>query len=203
MQITAGGNAQAFDKLPVADTMTDVTLLLERLQQGDSVAADELAPLVYSELHRVAVAKMARERAGHTLQATALVHEAWLRLGVGVFANRAHFFGAAAEAMRRILVDRARRKMCEKGGGKVEHVDVDEVEIAAPVGNEEEVLAVNEALDQFAALYPEKAELVKLRYFVGLTFEEAAGLLGISPTAAKREWVFARGWLHRRIVAGV
>ena len=182
--------------------MTDITFLLQRLQQGDPVAADELAPLVYSELHHLAAAKMARERAGQTLQATALVHEAWLRLGNGVFANRAHFFGAAAEAMRRILVDRARRKMAEKGGGHVEHVDIDAVEIAAPVGNEEEVLAVHEALEQLAALHPQKAELVKLRYFVGLTFEEVAGLLGISPTAAKREWEYARGWLHRKITAG-
>ena len=182
--------------------MNDVTVILQRLQQGDSVAAAELAPLVYSELHRMAAGRMARERGGHTLQATALVHEAWMRLGDGVFASRAHFFGAAASAMRQILVDRARRKLSGKGGGKVEHVDIDEIEIAGPAGNEEEILAVNEALDQLAAVHPQMAELVKLRYFVGLTFEEVAELMGISATSAKREWEYARGWLHRKITAG-
>ena len=180
--------------------MNDVTLLLLRLQQGDSGAANELAPLVYSELRRLAAAKMARERHGHTLQPTALVHEAWLRLDDQRFENRAHFFGAAAEAMRRILVERARRKLREKRGGNVEHVDIDDVEIATPMGNEEEALAVNEALDQLAALHPQKAELVKLRYFVGLPFEEVAEVMGISLTTAKRDWAYARGWLHRKIV---
>jgi RNA polymerase sigma factor (TIGR02999 family) len=182
--------------------MSEVTRLLHRLQKGDSMAAGELAPLVYSELRRLAVAKMARERGGQTLQPTSLVHEAWLRLGDGVFANRAHFFGAAAEAMRRILVDRARRKLREKRGGNVEHVDIDDVEIAAPVGNEEETLAVNEALEQLAAHDPMKAELVKLRYFVGFSFEETAEVLGVSVTTAKREWAYARAWLHRKIMAG-
>ena len=181
--------------------MTEVTVLLQRLRDGDSVAADELAPLVYSELHRLAAGRMAREREGHTLQATALVHEAWLRLGDGVFANRAHFFGAAASAMRQILVDRARRKLSKKAGGRTDHVDIDEIEIAAPVGNEEEVLSVNEALDQLAAVHPQLAELVKLRYFVGLTFDEVAELMGMSATSAKRDWDYARGWLHRRITA--
>jgi RNA polymerase sigma factor (TIGR02999 family) len=181
--------------------MSEVTVLLQRLRQGDSVAADELAPLVYSELHRLAAGRMARERDGHTLQATALVHEAWLRLGDGEFSNRAHFFGAAASAMRQILVDRARRKLSQKAGGRAEHVDIDEIEIAAPVGNEEEVLAVNEALEQLAGVHPQLAELVKLRYFVGLTFEEVAELMGLSTTSAKREWEYARGWLHRRITA--
>lgn len=183
--------------------MSDVTRLLQAINGGDSGATGQLAPLVYSELRQLAAAKMAREQSGHTLQATALVHEAWMRLGDGVFASRAHFFAAAAEAMRRILVERARRKSREKrGGGDVEHVDVDEVEIAAPVGNEEETLAVNEAIDQLAALHPQKAELVKLRYFAGLSFEEVAELMGISVTTAKREWAYARGWLHRKIVAG-
>lgn len=182
--------------------MTDVTVLLQRLKQGDATAADELAPLVYSELRRLASARMAHEHAGNTLQATALVHEAWLRLGDGGFENRAHFFGAAASAMRQILVDRARRKLSVKGGGSVQHVDVDAFEIAAPVGNAEEVLAVHEALDQLAAAHPKKAELVKLRYFVGLTFEEVADVMGTSATSAKREWDYARGWLHRRITAG-
>ena len=131
--------------------MDDITHILHRLHNGDSIAADELAPLVYTELRRMAAAKMAREKPGQTLQATALVHEAWLQLGDGAFANRAHFFGAAASAMRQILVDRARRKLSGKGRGQAEHVDIDEVEIAAPTGNEEEVLAVNEALDQLAA----------------------------------------------------
>ena len=135
------------------------------------------------------------------MQATALVHEAWMRLGDGVFANRAHFFGAAASAMRQILADRARRKLAAKRGGNVVHVDIDDIEFAAPVGNEEEVLAVHEALDQLAAVHPQKAELVKLRYFVGLTFEEVADLLGISATSAKREWEYARSWLHRKITA--
>jgi RNA polymerase sigma factor (TIGR02999 family) len=182
--------------------MTEVTLLLQRMQQGDTVAADELARLVYVELRQLAAAKVARERSGHSLQATSLVHEAWMRLGDAAFANRAHFFGAAAEAMRRILVERARRKLREKRGGNAEHVDIDTVEIAAPVGNEEEALAVNEALDQLAAVHPQKAELVKLRYFIGLPFEEIAEIMGISLTTAKREWAYARGWLHRKIVAG-
>ena len=124
-----------------------------------------------------------------------------MRLGDGVFANRAHFFGAAASAMRQILADRARRKLAAKRGGNVVHVDIDYIEFAAPVGNEEEVLAVHEALDQLAAVHPQKAELVKLRYFVGLTFEEVADLLGISATSAKREWEYARSWLHRKITA--
>jgi RNA polymerase sigma factor (TIGR02999 family) len=181
--------------------MTDVTHLLQRLHQGDSAAAEELAPLVYSELRRLASAKMARERAGQTLQATALVHEAWLRMGDGVFSNRAHFFGAASSAMRQILVDRARRRLCGKGGGNFEHLDIDAIEIAAPAGNEEEVIAVHEALDQLAAAHPQLAELVKLRYFVGLTFDEVAELMGTSATSAKRDWEYARGWLHRRITA--
>jgi RNA polymerase sigma factor (TIGR02999 family) len=142
---------------------------------------------------------MAREQPGHTLQPTALVHEAWLRLGDGVFANRAHFFAAASEAMRRILVERARRKHREKRGGGAEHVDVDDLEIAAPPGNEEESLAVDEALDRLAAHDARKAEVVKLRYFVGFSFEETAEVLGISVPTAKREWAYARAWLHQEI----
>ena len=182
--------------------MSDVTLLLQRLKQGDSVASGELAELVYTELRCLAAAKMARERPGQTLQATSLVDEAWLRLRGGSLENRAHFFSAAAEAMRRLLVERARRKMREKrGGADVEHVDIDEVEIAAPWRLELEALAVNDALDQLARAHPGKAELVKLRYFVGLSFEEAAELLGSSVTTAKRDWAYARGWLHRKITA--
>jgi RNA polymerase sigma factor (TIGR02999 family) len=183
--------------------MTDVTVLLQRLEQGDTVAANALIPLVYAELRRIAAVKMAREQAGHTLQPTSLVHEAWLRVEGGNYQNRAHFFGAAAEAMRRILVERARRKCANKrGGGEAKYVDVEEVEIAAPEANDEEMLAVHEALDGLAAVHPQKAELVKLRYFVGMSFEEAAELLGISVTTAKRDWTYARGWLHRKIVAG-
>jgi RNA polymerase sigma factor (TIGR02999 family) len=180
---------------------SDVTLLLQRLQQGDSLAADELAPLVYSELREMAAAKMAREK-GQTLQATSLVHEAWIRLGGGDFHNRGHFFAAAAEAMRRILVERARRKQAEKRGGpSVEHVNIDEVEIIAPPGKDEETLAVDDALDALAAHDPRKAEVVKLRYFVGLSFEETAEVLGISMATAHREWAYARVWLHDQILA--
>jgi len=181
--------------------MSEITRVLSALQQGDPRAADELLPLIYAELRRLAAAKMAREQPGHTLQATALVHEAWLRLGDVVFANRAHFFAAASEAMRRILIERARRKYREKRGGGAEHVDVADLEIAAPLGNEEESLAVHEALDRLAAHDARKAEIVKLRYFVGFSFEETAEVLGISVPTAKREWAYARAWLHQEIAA--
>jgi RNA polymerase sigma factor (TIGR02999 family) len=182
--------------------MSEITRLLQQMQQGDSDAANAFASLVYSELRRIAAAKMARESPGQTLQATALVHEAWLHLGDGTFANRAHFFTVAAEAMRRILVDRARRKLAQKRGGGAERVDIEPIEIAAPSVDTDEVLAIHEALEELAALHPQKAELVKLRYFVGLSYEEAAAVLGISVTTAKREWAYARGWLHRKIIAG-
>jgi RNA polymerase sigma factor (TIGR02999 family) len=137
--------------------MSEVTLLLQRLQRGDPTAANELAPLVYSELRRMAAAKLSREQADHILQPTSLVHEAWIRLGDGSFENRGHFFSAAAESMRRILVDRARRKVrAKRGGGEVEHVDINEVEIAAPLGNEEEALAVNEALEELPPIIRRK-----------------------------------------------
>lgn len=181
--------------------MSEITRVLCALQHGDPRAADELLSLIYAELRHLAAAKMAREQPGHTLQATALVHEAWLRLGDGVFANRAHFFAAASEAMRRILIERARRKHREKRGGGAEHVDVAEFEIAAPLGNEEESLAVHEALDRLAAHDALKAEVVKLRYFVGFSFEETAEVLGISVPTAKREWAYARAWLHQEIAA--
>ena len=150
-------------------------------------------------LARLARAKMAREQPGHTLQPTALVHEAWLRLvdkdGQAQFKNRAHFFGAAAEAMRRILVEAARRKLALRRGGRQERLDVDEIEIAAPTKDDGELLAVHEALDRLAAESPERAELVKLRYFTGLSIEEAAAALGISERTAKRWWTFSRAWL--------
>jgi len=184
--------------------MSEVTQILEAIHQGNPKAAEELLPLVYEELRKLAAHKMANERPGHTLQPTALVHEAWLRLvgdRASEFENRGHFFAAAAEAMRRILVERARRKHREKRGGGAEHVDLDELEIAAPMGNEEESLAIHEALDRLAAQDARKAEVVKLRYFVGFSFEETAEVLGISVPTAKREWAYARAWLHQEIVA--
>lgn len=184
--------------------MSDLTQILTAIEQGDPKAADELLPLVYQELRKLAAQRMAREQPGHTLQATALVHEAWLRLGADAqpgWQNRAHFFGAASEAMRRILVERARRKHREKRRGGAEHVDVIELEIASPSGNEEESLAVDEALDRLAAHDARKAEVVKLRYFVGFSFEETAEVLGISVPTAKRDWAYARVWLHQEIAA--
>lgn len=182
--------------------MTDVTQILDRVHSGDPLAAGELLPLVYLELRRIAAHKMTGESPGHTLQPTALVHEAWLRLvgkdGQAQFQNRAHFFGAAAEAMRRILIDRARRKQAQKHGGGKEHVDVDDVDIPAPA-DDEELLAVNEALDRFAKIEPQKVELVKLRYFIGMTIEEAAVVMSISEPTAKRWWAYARAWLFEEI----
>ena len=182
--------------------MSEATHILEAIEEGDAKATGKLLPMVYEELRRLAAQKMAREQPGHTLQATALVHEAWLRLGADSqpgWQTRAHFFAAAAEAMRRILVERARRKHRDKRGGGAEHVDVAELEIAAPPGNEEEALAVHEALDLFAAHDGRKAEVVKLRYFVGFSFEETAEVLGISVPTAKRDWAYARAWLHQEI----
>jgi RNA polymerase sigma factor (TIGR02999 family) len=174
---------------------------LESIEQGDPKAGDELLPLVYDELRKLAVSKMAGEAPNQTLQPTALVHEAWLRL-VGndnpQFANRAHFFAAAAEAMRRILIDNARRKRAVRHGGEYQRVDLDGVEVAAP-GNEEELLSVNEALDKLAAQNKAEAELVKLRYFVGMTLEESAQVLGISARTADNYWAHARAWLYREI----
>ena len=155
--------------------MSDVTRILESIEQGDPQAADELLPLVYGELRKLAASKMGREAPNQTLQPTALVHEAWLRL-VGKdnpqFANRAHFFAAAAEAIRRILIDKARRKHALRHGGAEQRVELDDVEIAAP-GDSQEVLEVNDALDKLAVQNQAEAELVKLRYFVGMTLEEA------------------------------
>ena len=177
--------------------VSSVTHILERAQRGDPEAAEELLPLVYEELRKLAAHKMAHEAAGHTLQPTALVHEAWLRLGGenAQFENRAHFFGAAAEAMRRILIDRARRRTAAKRGGGAAPLDVDEVEIASPVADDDALLRLDEALEKFAELDPRKAELVKLRYFVGLSFEETAAALGIAVPTAKQWWAYARAWL--------
>ncbi len=181
--------------------MSDVTRLLAAIQQGDPRAGEELLPLVYRELQQLARAKMAREQPGHTLQATALVHEAWMRLGEQRFENRAHFFGAAAEAMRRILVESARRKHAARRGSGQARLDVDEIEIAAPLPDDE-LLAVHEALDRLDAHDAQKAELVKLRYFAGLSIEETAAALGISERTAKRHWTYARAWLLDAMRAG-
>jgi len=180
--------------------MSDINHLLDSVHEGDPVAADQLLLHVYSELRRLAAAKMSREAPGQTLQPTALVHEAWMRLGGDGqrWENRAHFFGAAAEAMRRILIDRARRKLAARHGGGGERVDVDEVEIAAPA-KDDELLAVHEALDKLSAHDARKAELVKLRYFAGLSIDEAADVLGISAPTAKRWWAYARAWLFAAI----
>ena len=180
---------------------SDITRLLEASQDGDLSAGTELLTLVYAELRQLARAKMAREQPGHTLQATALVHEAWIRLGDQRFENRAHFFGAAAAAMRRILIENARRKQAAKRGAGAEHVDADAIEIAAATGKTDELLAVHEALDALAEHDARKAELVKLRYFVGLNIEEAAEVLDISAPTAKRDWTYARAWLFRNIEA--
>ncbi|HRY48318.1 MAG TPA: sigma-70 family RNA polymerase sigma factor [Candidatus Paceibacterota bacterium] len=181
--------------------MNDVTRVLNAIQQGDSRAAEELLPLVYEELRRLAASKMAHEAPGHTLQATALVHEAWLRL-VTVrdqnWESRAHFFSAAAEAMRRILVDHARRKRSLKRGGNSPREEYNEsaLVLCAPP---DELLAVHEALDSLACHDPQAAELVKFRYFVGMTMEESAEAIGLPVRTAERLWTYARAWLHRDI----
>jgi RNA polymerase sigma factor (TIGR02999 family) len=181
--------------------MSDVTRILNAIEHGDAKAADELLPLVYEELRKLAAHRMTNEAPGQTLQPTALVHEAWLRL-VGSenpkFEGRAHFFGAAAEAMRRILIDRARRKRALRHGGGQQRVNVQDVEISV-VAEDDQLLAVNEALDKLAAQDGAKAELVKLRYFVGMTIEQSAQILGISEPTAKRYWAYARAWLYREI----
>jgi RNA polymerase sigma factor (TIGR02999 family) len=183
--------------------VSDVTRILESLAKGDPTAADELLPLVYQELRTLAAHKMAGQVPGHTLQPTALVHEAWLRLAgnePGQFAGRAHFFAAAAEAMRHILIDCARRKRAVRNGGGQVRVDIENVQIAS-LADDDELLAVHEVLDKLAAEDPQKAELTKLRYFVGLTFEEAAEALGISVATAKRHWAYARAFLYEEVKA--
>ena len=183
--------------------MKDVTQLLNAAGRSAALTANELLTLVYEELRRLAAAKMASEAPGQTLQATALVHEAWLRLTGDKrrhWRDRTHFFAAAAEAMRLILVDNARRKRAARHGGGQQRVAMPEV-ASAVVDHDDNVLAVDEALEKFAALDPQKAELVKLRYFVGMTVEEAAEALGISERTAKRYWAFARAWLHEEIKA--
>ena len=183
--------------------MTDFTQILNAMEQGDPHAAEKLLPLVYDELRRLAAQKLMHEKPGQTLSATALVHEAYVRL-VGSdqhWDGRVHFFAAAAEAMRRILVDNARRKRSQKrGGGMVRH-DVDDVPVTAPEPADD-LMALDEALTKFAAVDKLKADLVQLRYFAGLTLEQAAKLLGISPATADRYWAYARAWLHQEITRG-
>ncbi|MBI4624362.1 MAG: sigma-70 family RNA polymerase sigma factor [Verrucomicrobia bacterium] len=185
--------------------MSDVTLMLQKIERGDPHAADQLLPLVYRELRKLAAAKMGRESAAQTLQPTALVHEAWLRLGGEQqpnWQNRAHFFAAAAEAMRRILIDRARKRRARRHGGDQVRVDADELDRVADLDrNDDQLLAVHEALDQLAAEDPKKAEFVKLRFFAGFTLEEAAHALGIPEGTAKRWWTYSRAWLFRAISA--
>jgi RNA polymerase sigma factor (TIGR02999 family) len=182
--------------------MDDINVWLEAVAGGEPAAAEKFFQLVYAELRQLAAAKMAGERPDHTLQPTALVHEAWLRLGGdrnNQWQGRGHFFGAAAEAMRRILVDQARRKRAGRRGGGQTHLDVASLEIAADGMDNEKLLAVNEALEKLAAVHPAEAELVKLRYFVGLTLEEIAESQATSLASVKRSWTFARAWLHREM----
>lgn len=185
--------------------VSDVTRILQAAQQGDPKASEELLPLVYEELRRLAAHRMANEAAGHTLQPTALVHEAWLRLAGtqdgAQFQNRAHFFAAAAEAMRRILIDRARRKRAVRHGGEQQRVELDDLDLASPA-EDEPLLALSEALDKLAVEHQAEAELVKLRYFVGMTNDEAAEALGISVRTAKYYWTHARAWLYHEIHRG-
>jgi len=181
--------------------VSEVTHILDRVHQGDPRAADELLPLVYEELRKLAAVRMANESPGQTLQATALVHEAWLRLtseGEQDWNSRGHFFAAAAEAMRRILVENARRKHRLKHGGNLHRTALTGLDVAADTPDEQ-LLAVDEALDRFAALDPMGADLVKLRFFVGLSNAEAARLLGIPERTAKRTWAYARAWLHEEL----
>jgi RNA polymerase sigma factor (TIGR02999 family) len=185
--------------------MSDVTQILQAISQGEVAAADRLLPLVYDELRRLATQKIARETPGQTLQPTALVHEAYLRLvdkdQAQQWDSRWHFFSAAAEAMRRILVENARHKQSCKGGGGRARVDLDLGQLAAPEV-QEDVLALDEALNELATADPEAARLVQLRYFAGLTLAEAAEVLGVSPRTADRLWAYARAWLHRAMQDG-
>ncbi len=181
--------------------MADVTRLLDAIEQGDGHAAEELLPLVYEDLRRLAVGRMAAEAPGQTLQPTALVHDAWIRLagsGTSSYANRGHFFACAAEAMRRILVERARRKACIRRGGEFRRVDIEQIDVAVE-DEPEAVLFVHEALETLRAKDPVCAELIKLRFFAGIPNDEAAAMLGLSERTAKRNWAYARTWLAREL----
>jgi RNA polymerase sigma factor (TIGR02999 family) len=186
--------------------MTEVTRILSAIEQGDPSAAEQLLPLVYDELRKLAAHRLAREKPGQTLQATALVHEAYLRLvdteKVQHWNSRGHFFAAAAEAMRRILIGNARRRHAQKRGGQVQRVDLDALELADRTASEK-LLAMEDALTRLAGKDPVKGELVKLRYFAGLTNQEAAAILGISTATADRYWAYARAWLQNEIAAAL
>jgi RNA polymerase sigma factor (TIGR02999 family) len=199
-----GRSLRVASPLVIFAGMADVTQLLDAAAAGDAKAAAELLPLVYDELRKLAAARMADEKPGQTLQATALVHEAYLRLvgpaDVARWDGRGHFFAAAAEAMRRILIDNARRTAAEKRGGKRQRLDLDHVNPAAPE-SAEELVALDAALEKLAASDSLKAELVKLRFFAGLTMPQIASALGISLTTAERYWVFARTWLYAELSA--
>jgi RNA polymerase sigma factor (TIGR02999 family) len=181
--------------------MSEVTQLLSAIDAGDPQAAHQLLPLIYEELRKLAAAKMAQEQPGQTLQPTALVHEAWLRLVGGQevrFEGRGHFFAAAAEAMRRILIERARQKRSLKRGAGAERVNLEELDLAI-MADDDTLLAVDEALTKFAKEDPDAAEFIKLRFFAGFTTEEAAQVLGIHERTARRHWRFARGWLYQEL----
>jgi RNA polymerase sigma factor (TIGR02999 family) len=176
--------------------------MLQNIDAANAKASAELLPLVYTELRRVATAKMARESSHHTLQPTALVHEAWMRLGADhqpAWQNRAHFFAAAAETMRRILIDKARQRRALRHGGGQVRLNVDDLELASVNEHDDQLVAVNDALAKFASEDPRKAELVKLRYFGGLTLEQAAAALDIPEGTAKRWWTYARAWFFREL----
>ena len=176
-------------------------MILQRIERGEEQAAERLLPLVYDQLRHLAAARMAHEGPGHTLQPTALVHEAWLRLGADhqpEWKSRAQFFAAAAEAMRRILIDSARRRLAQRRGGRLEHLNIDDLEVAG-ASDDARVLSVNDALEKLAAVDEEKAQLVKLRYFAGLTLEEAAAALDIAEPTARRWWAYARAWLLKEM----
>ena len=184
--------------------MSEVTRLLDAVERGEPQAAEELLPLVYEELRKLAAAWMTKEQPGQTLQPTALVHEAWLKLlgpdgGQRSWANRGHFFSAAAEAMRRILIENARRKKRLRHGGNHQRVDLNQAEIAFDTNNSDDLIALDEALTRLAVLDATKAELIKLRFFAGLNIDQAAEILGISRTTAIRHWSFARTWLLHEI----
>lgn len=187
----------------ILPSMADVTQILSQIEAGDPSAAEQLLPLVYQELRKLAANRLAQEKPGQTLQATALVHEAYLRL-VGndpngqIWENRGHFFAAAAEAMRRILIDQARAKDSLRRGGDLQRHDVVDIEIVTPEPSAD-LLRLNDALERFTVRDPEKAQLVKLRYFAGLTIPQAAQALGISSTTAERHWAYARAWLHAEL----
>jgi RNA polymerase sigma factor (TIGR02999 family) len=184
-----------------SSVVSDITLILNAVEQGDLKAAEELLPLVYEELRKLAAYRMAQEQPGQTLQPTALVHEAWLRLagdGNVQFEGRRHFFAAAAEAMRRILIDRARQKRSLKRGAGAERVSLDDLQLAI-AADDETVLRVDEALTKLTKEDPDSAQFIKLRFFAGMTNAEAAQALGISERTARRHWSFARVWLFREI----